>query len=80
MVGHCHYAGLHIYTRIGNRLLKIGRKSGDSAAARERVANECQAAGGSQDEAAKCAPIQVLCRGSPFMIYFLLVVGNPKLR
>jgi hypothetical protein len=51
MVGHRHYAGLHICARPGNCLLKVSGKGGDSAAAREGVANERQAAGGSQEYA-----------------------------
>lgn len=51
VVGHCHYAGLYICPRLGNCLLKVGGKGGDSAAARERVTNERQAVGGTQEEA-----------------------------
>jgi hypothetical protein len=45
MIGHGDDAGVHIRARLGNRLLQIGRKGGDSAAARKRVTDERQATG-----------------------------------
>jgi CRP-like cAMP-binding protein len=75
MVGHRHYAGIHIYARLGNCLLKVSGKGGDSAAAREGVANECQAVGGSQEETARSGAVQVI-----FMMCYLCGAKRPKKR
>jgi hypothetical protein len=75
MIGHCHDAGFHIFARLGNSLLQVRRKSGDSAAAWQRVANECQAAGGAQVDAARSALFRAV-----FMMYFLLVTRSEMRR
>src|SRR5580658_594500 len=48
MIGHCDDGSVHTRARLGKGLLQIRRECGDAAAARQRIAYECQTATRSQ--------------------------------